>query len=33
MQFLEEISLMTSVEETTIEQADAIKLMTIHSAK
>lgn len=33
MQFLEEISLMTSIEETSVEQADAIKLMTVHSSK
>ena len=32
-QFLEEISLMTSIEEASTEQADAIKLMTVHSSK
>lgn len=33
IQFMEEISLMTSLEETSVEQADAIKLMTVHSSK
>lgn len=33
MQFLEEISLMTSIEESSVEEADAIRLMTVHSSK
>lgn len=33
MQFLEEISLMTSIEESSADEADAIKLMTVHSSK
>ncbi len=33
MQFLEEISLMTSIEEASADEADAIKLMTVHSSK
>ncbi len=32
-QLMEEISLMTSLEETSTEQADAIRLMTVHSSK
>lgn len=33
LQFLEEISLMTSIEEASVDEADAIKLMSIHAAK
>gem|GEM_PF-2274306 len=33
MQFLEEISLMTSIEESSVDEADAIRLMTVHSSK
>ncbi len=32
-QLMEEISLMTSLEDTSVEQADAVKLMTVHSSK
>jgi DNA helicase-2/ATP-dependent DNA helicase PcrA len=32
-QFLEEISLMTSIEEASADEVDAIKLMTVHSSK
>lgn len=33
LQFLEEISLMTSIEESSVDEADAIRLMSIHAAK
>ncbi len=32
-QFLEEVSLMTSIEETNTEDADAIKMMSVHGSK
>lgn len=32
-QFLEEVSLMTSIEETSVDEADAIRLMSVHASK
>lgn len=33
LQFLEEISLMTSIEESSVDEVDAIRLMTVHASK
>lgn len=33
IQFMDEISLMTSIEETGRDEVDALKLMTVHASK